>query len=190
VGDEGAGMTTKPVVKDETPLAWFLLAHAFLYDAAMLNKAAAARRSGGHFESPVRFLYFHAIELFLKTYLRQRGFKEAVLKYKPYGHHLNVLATEAATQGLRVTRRVQMICDGSAAFDDPFEARYLRTGAKFKFPPNRLHEAARDLQTAVEQALKADGVLIQPLDKLPVVHPPRLTPKRAMRRLRRRGLAS
>ena len=83
----------------------------------------------------VRFLYFHAIELFLKAYLRQRGLKEAVLKYKPYGHHLNVLATEAATQGLRVTRRVQMICDGSAAFDDPFEARYLRTGAKFKFPP-------------------------------------------------------
>ena len=179
-------MTTKPAA-DEEPLSWFLLAHAFLYDAAMLNKAVAARRAGGYFVSPVRFLYFHAIELFLKAYLRQCGFAEAVLKNRPYGHRLDALATKAETQGLRLTRRVRTICDTSATFDDPFEARYLRTGGKSISPPNRLHEAARDLQNAVEEALRGAGVRMQPLDKLPVVHPPGLTLRQAAKRLRRRA---
>jgi hypothetical protein len=184
-------MTTKPVAADEEPLSWFLLAHAFLYDAAMLNKAVAARRTFGYFESPVRFLYFHAIELFLKAFLRQCGLTEAALKKpKPYGHHLDALVTEAETRGLRVTRRVRTVCDASATFDDPFEARYLRTGGKSITPPNRLHEAARDLQKAVEEALRGAGVRMHQLDKLPVVHPPRLTIRQATKRLRRRGLAS
>jgi hypothetical protein len=49
----------------ETPLAWFNLAHAYLYDAATLHNAQ--KPSGGFYSDPVRFLYFHSVELFLKA---------------------------------------------------------------------------------------------------------------------------
>ena len=48
--------------------------------------------------SPVRFLYFHAIELFLKAYLRLQGLSEATIAGK-YSHRLDELAGEAEDAG-------------------------------------------------------------------------------------------
>ncbi|GEO13535.1 hypothetical protein [Microvirga aerophila] len=73
----------------ETPLAWFNLAHVDLYDAATLHNAQTP--SGGFYSAPVRFLYFHSIELFLKARLRLRGIEDKILERKPYGRNLTYL---------------------------------------------------------------------------------------------------
>ncbi|WP_157934107.1 hypothetical protein [Microvirga ossetica] len=172
----------------ETPSAWFYLAHAYLYDAATLS--AAPKPAGGHYEAPVRYLYFHAIELFLKAYLRLKGIEEKKLKYSPYGHNLNSLANEAEKLGLFIGKRVRLVCDATDDFDDPLDARYIKTGRRRALLTYKLHEAARDLQSRVEQSLNAAGIMTLRLPKLPLVHPPRpLTVAKARKMLMRKWMA-
>src|SRR5829696_8427396 len=84
----------------ETPLAWFNLAHAYLYDAATLHNAQ--KPSGGFYSDPVRFLYFHSVELFLKAYLRVHGIEDDTLGKPPYSHNLTNLANAAESRGLPI----------------------------------------------------------------------------------------
>ncbi|GEO18170.1 hypothetical protein [Microvirga aerophila] len=171
----------------ETPLAWFHLAHAYLHDAATLS--AAPKPAGGFYEAPVRFLYFHAIELFLKAYLRLQGIEEAELGSRSYGHHLATLADAAEQRGLLIGKRVWLVCDAARDFDKPTEARYIKTGRRSALPAHKLHEAARELQSRVDQALRINGVLTRRLPDLPIVHPPRpLTVAKAAKLLARKGL--
>ena len=110
----------------ESPLAWFNLAHAYLQDAATLE--AAPKPSGGFYGEPVRFLYFHSIELFLKAYLRLQGMEEAKLRNPPYSHSLTDLADEAERRALLISKRVRVVCDAARDFDRPIEVRYIKTG--------------------------------------------------------------
>jgi hypothetical protein len=155
----------------ETPLAWFHVAHAYLHTAAVLN--AAPKPKGGFYESPVRFLYFHAIELFLKAFLRLKGMEDAELANRAFSHQLAILPDEAERQGLLIGKRVRLVCDAARDFDKPLQTRYIKTGAKSELPTTRLHEAARDLQGRVAQALRSSGIATRQLPALPVVHPPR-----------------
>jgi hypothetical protein len=194
---EGRQVEAREKPRGETPLAWFYLAHAYLHDAAILN--AASKPPGGHYDAPVRFLYVHAIELFLKAYLRLRGVDEAALGTRKYGHRLNALANEAETRGLLITRRLRPICDANADFGDPKTARYIERGIRYEIPRdlqtranrrysiplNKLHEAARDLQTGVGTALRDAGIKVRRLPELPIVHPRRLSARKALNRLAR-----
>jgi hypothetical protein len=181
--------------RSETPIAWFNLAHAYLQDAAIL-KAAPKPHKGGFYEEPVRFLYFHAVELFLKAYLRLKGLEDDVLKREPYRHNLNCLVLEAERR-LVITKRVRLVCEAASDFDDPMrdfddpmQTRYVKTGGrtmgKTMLPSTGLHEAARDLQTHLEKELKGSGIALQPLPELQVVHPELgLTRRQAAKRIAR-----
>lgn len=173
----------------ETPSAWFHLAHAYLYDAATLS--AAQKPAGGHYDIPARFLYFHAIELFLKAYLRLKGIEEKELGKRHYGHNLNNLANEAENRGLLIGKGVRFVCDAALSYDNPLEARYIKTGARLAVLTHKLHEAARELQSRVEQSLHAEGIMTRRLPRLPIVHPPRpLTAAKAAKLLARRDARS
>jgi hypothetical protein len=171
----------------ETPLAWFNLAHAYLYDAALLHNVQ--KPSGGFYGQPVRFLYFHAIELFLKSYLRLHGIDDAALGKQPYSHNLTNLANMAESNGLLIGRRVRLVCEAAGAFDKPTEARYVKTGLKAMLPPHRLHEAARELQSGVGQALRDKGIPVRLPLNLPIIHRQRrsLSIARAAKILARKG---
>ena len=174
---EGAGVS-------ETPLAWFNLAHAYLHDAAVLK--AAPKPSGGFYEEPVRFLYFHSIELFLKAYLRLQGIAESELGRQPYSHSLTNLADAAERRGQVIGKRVRLVCDAARDFDKPTEALH-QDRTQVPVPAHKLHEAARDLQSSVEEALRADGISVRRSPRLPVVHSPRpLTIAKAAKLLARR----
>jgi hypothetical protein len=58
--------------KSESPLGWFNLAHAYLFDAATLYNAEG-RPNGWYYEAPVHYLYFHTIELSSKHTCAPRG---------------------------------------------------------------------------------------------------------------------
>jgi hypothetical protein len=154
-------------------------------DAAILN--AAPKPKGGFYESPVRFLYFHAIELFLKAFLRLKGIEDDILASRDYSHRLAHLADEAERRDLLIGKRVRLVCDAARDFDKPLQTRYIKTGPKPELPTTRLHEAARDLQARVQQALRSSGIATRQLPALPVVHPPRpLTVAQAAKILARR----
>jgi hypothetical protein len=161
------------------------MAHAYLHDAATLN--AAEKPTGGHYEAPVRYLYFHAIELFLKAYLRLNGLEEEKLERRPYSHNLTNLANEAEKLGLLIGKRVRLVCDAAGDFDSPVDARYIKTGARRALLTYKLREAARELQSRVEQSLHAEGIITRRLPRLPLVHPPRpLTVAKARKLLMRK----
>jgi hypothetical protein len=87
----------------------------------------ANRVQSGHADQPVRFLYCHALELYLKALLRQ---KYGVARLKKIGHKTKRLVKEAQKLGLTIT-------DGDAAVfsligdtDVVMEFRYIRTGSK------------------------------------------------------------
>src|SRR5215212_4759184 len=70
------------------------------------------------------------------------------------------------------------------------EARYIKTGWKSQMPAYKLHEAARDLQSRVGDALRANGILVRRFPQLPIVHPARpLTVAKAAKLLRRISMA-
>src|SRR5262249_38787516 len=73
--------------------SFFGLALAYQHDADLLLEHHDAEHVGGaERDLPVRFLYSHAVELFLKAFLRIQGFSVETLRQ--YGHHLMALFEE------------------------------------------------------------------------------------------------
>lgn len=161
---EGSEMMREP--KSETPFGWFNIAHAFLLDAALLH-LSPHRPHSGHYEKPVRFLYYQAIELFLKAFLRTAGVKDD--EVRRYGHDLARLITEAEDRGMSLTAAVDDVRTIYLTGEQAMQTRYLQTGFRRRLPAERLHEAARDLQVIVENGLRSSDVRMKPLPPIPDV---------------------
>src|SRR3954468_3393419 len=73
----------------------FNVAEAYRLSAIELEKAKV---QSGHAHSPVRFLYYHALELYLKALLRQKHSIQVVRD--GFGHNTCRLANEAEKLGL------------------------------------------------------------------------------------------
>jgi hypothetical protein len=93
--------TDKEIEEDEsrtTSMGLFNLAEAYRMSGEALM---AAKIKTADAESPVRFLYYHAIELFIKAFLRQHGHSVAVLSDpKRFGH----MTTKLTARRLRFRR--------------------------------------------------------------------------------------
>jgi hypothetical protein len=92
--------------------------------------ALARPKLVGHAEKPVRFLYYHALELYLKALLRQKHSVQ-ILTDK-FGHNIKRLVQEAEALGL-------VVADGdrdvfSVDPDTMIEMRYIQTGSKTTQP--------------------------------------------------------
>src|SRR5262245_33958755 len=74
----------------------FNFADAYLLCAKQLIDSRVKLR----FDDPIHFLLFHAAELYLKSYLRQKG--ESVAALKKLGHSHLLLCRRAATFGLKL----------------------------------------------------------------------------------------
>ena len=75
----------------------FNYAHSYWASASVLQ---SARVMATHPDAPVYYLYFHAVELFLKSYLRLKGCSTADIK--SLGHDINKLAKKAGECGLEL----------------------------------------------------------------------------------------
>ena len=56
------------------------------------------------FDAPIDFLFFHAAELYLKSYLRQKG--EDVEALKRFGHYHRLMCKKAAGFGLNLSPQI------------------------------------------------------------------------------------
>jgi HEPN domain-containing protein len=80
-----------------------------------------------HPEAPVAFLYYHAIELYLKSVLRLHG--ASAKKLQKIGHNFRKLRSRAETYGLNLQGDDSEILNLMADGDVWSRARYLETGS-------------------------------------------------------------
>src|SRR5664279_1440878 len=110
-----------------TSVGLFNRAEAYWLSARALQEANIKH---GHSHSPVHHLYYFAIELYLKAFLRQHGHSVAELSdSKTFGHHAHKIGVRAAELGLPLDRHDKELLDIMGNTDVVIRSRYIRTGA-------------------------------------------------------------
>jgi hypothetical protein len=139
-------------------LGLFNTARSYWRSAEYLS---AAHLSGiTHPGAPVTFLFCHAIELYLKAYLRCAG--KDVSQLKKLGHHVANLAQSAVKSGLAVGREHSEILNHIDDADVAIEARYIVTGFKGNVPTNEaLSNVAGILDETICVALAKAGLPVR-----------------------------
>jgi hypothetical protein len=116
----------------------------------------AAKIETAHAESPVRFLYYHAIELFLKAFLREHD--HSIAELETFGHRISKLTARAAELGLTFSDRDREVLDLMGEPDVVMRSRYIQTGC-FTWPRvEALSDACENIRQDVGAALKQSGV--------------------------------
>jgi hypothetical protein len=130
----------------------FNTARSYWRSAEHLN---AARLEVTHSQAPVTFLFCHAIELYLKAYLRGAG--NSVAQLKQIGHRVANLAISAVKSGLAIGPEQSEILEHIDDADVAIEARYIVTGFK-NLPTNEaLSGVTAHLDNVICSALAKKG---------------------------------
>ena len=106
-----------------------------------------------HPEAPVDFLSFHAIELYLKAFLRAKGL--TVKQVKAVGHDLTGLRDKARDLGLAIMDENGVIDLAAASM---MERRYIRAGFKQRHPHPLVFEVCRRPHRAAGDELRGLGM--------------------------------
>jgi hypothetical protein len=134
----------------------FNTARSYWRSAEHLN---AAGLKVTHPEAPVTFLLCHAIEFYLKAYLRGSGSTVAALK--KIGHRLADLARSATETGLRLEPEQSEILSHVDDAGVAIEARYIVTGFKNRPTNEALSSLAEQLDHTVCADLKKLGLAVR-----------------------------
>lgn len=134
-----------------TPIGLFNFAHSYWRSAVALQKTKVHATHPGE---PASFLYLHALELYLKTFLRLNGIPLDVLRSRKYGHKICCLSERAATFGFQVDEEVRSIL----SCIDIIEMRYIVTGYKTLPTHETLDKTCHSFHTQTEAALHAKGI--------------------------------
>jgi hypothetical protein len=120
----------------------------------------AAKVKATHRLSPVLFLYYHAIELYLKAFLRGHGHSAAELRSK-FGHRIGWLSDRAAQLGLRYMDEDKEVFSLMSTTDAIIRSRYIRTGFVRWPSPEMLDGTCRNLRESVCEALARKGTPVR-----------------------------
>lgn len=134
------------------PIGLFNTARSYWQSAEYLN---AAKLGVTHPHAPVTFLYCHAIELYLKAYLRAAGSSLADLKR--IGHRVSQLADAAASFGLKLDSEHAELLSHVEDEDVAIEARYIVTGFSRQPAEEALAKVAARLDETVIPFLMRKG---------------------------------
>lgn len=114
-----------------------------------------------HPDSPIYFLHYHAVELFLKSYLRLKGVSVTELASNKFGHKASRLGNRAAELGLFLSDEDIEILRIMAETDIVIRARYIRTG-RFSIPSlDAVDRTCQSLRESVCQAIKQTGTFVR-----------------------------
>jgi HEPN domain-containing protein len=111
-----------------------------------------------HPESPAMFLYYHAIELYLKSFLRFHGVSAKRLQC--IGHDYKRLLSRASGHGLvlgELEREVMSVLDG----DNWSRSRYLEIGTLRGPTLYGLSETSMSLRRQVAKVLREAGLPVR-----------------------------
>ncbi|QFT31837.1 hypothetical protein FIV00_15195 [Labrenzia sp. THAF82] len=139
-------------------LGWYNFAHSYWASAVALE---IAELKVTHPDGPVNFAYYHAIELFLKSFLVHKGC--AAKDLRRLGHSLTDIAKRAQELGLEMEAldfEVLKLADPNF-----MPSRYLRVG-RFSRPQTiALWGMCSVLFDQVGDILRADQVMLRELER-------------------------
>jgi hypothetical protein len=118
--------------------------------------------SVSHARSPVEFLYWHAIELFLKAFLLACGMSETELRGRKYGHNLSNLVNEATNRGLALEADDSEVLSLMPTADDMIDLRYIKVGLRKAPKLEALETISNNLYRLVGLALRDKAICIGP----------------------------
>ena len=101
-----------------------------------------------HWNAPIYFLYFHAIELYLKAFLVRLGHDLDKLKRK-HGHKVRPLAELCQRQGLQLSLDAEQAIALMADTDNVISSRYIRLGNHTRLPFDVYYEMCQSLHEQV-----------------------------------------
>jgi hypothetical protein len=141
-----------------TALGLFNVADSYRCAAVHLLKANLGTT---HSYSPVSFLFYHAIELYLKAFLRCHRHTAKELRGRKFGHRTCCLSERAGELGLHFDDEEREVLSLMATTDAIIRSRYIQTGF-FQWPsPEALDRTCTSLRQSVGVALQKDDVLVR-----------------------------
>jgi hypothetical protein len=141
-----------------TDVGLFMLAESYMTCAVKLIEN---RPRGLRFNAPLEFLIFHALELYLKSFLRRTGLSVPELASRKYGHNFPELIEAATVRGLQLRDLDIARLQFSSEEELPIQARYLITGFKQVISLEDLVDTARNVRGPVGEFLIAAGVKVR-----------------------------
>lgn len=140
------------------PIGLFNVADSYSKAATVLLKTKVISTHPG---SPISFLQYHAIELFLKSFLSLNGHNVQELASRKYGHRTCCLRERAVELGLIFQDEDNEVLSLMATTDAVIRSRYMQTGF-FTWPSNEaLERTCKSLRRSVGEALRKHGQLVR-----------------------------
>ena len=129
-----------------TPVGMFNYGHAYAASAAALNETKLGTT---HSDAPIRFLFSHAIELYLKAFLLLNGVTVEDLRGRALGHNLKSLTSKAVKLGLNVSKEHR---EWIGLANEAILDRYIETGSRTVLLPNSLTAICSNLHEQIGPA--------------------------------------
>jgi hypothetical protein len=146
-------VTDSLTAEDRTPpLGLFNFARSYWRSAEQLR---VSKLDVTHPSAPILFLFYHAIELYLKALLRSAGYDLAQLK--DISHKITKAARAAQKNGLQLTAADFEILTVIDSNDNVIRSRYITTGAHTRPEHEELSDFCQYLDRSVEERLTKDG---------------------------------
>jgi HEPN domain-containing protein len=134
----------------------FNTARSYWRSAEYLSEA---RVKVTHPQSPVTFLLCHAVELYLKAFLRGKG--NTLGELRKWGHNVATLAENAKASALSLSPLSSETLSHVTEADVAIESRYIVTGFKTVPTIEALAQVASELDEQVGRALASTGLPIR-----------------------------
>jgi hypothetical protein len=140
-----------------TPLGLFNYARSYWQSGVLLHDASA---NVTHPDAPVTLLLAHAIELYLKAFLRLRGVGTEEVK-SSFGHDFKKLVDEASSRGLLLAKQEIDIAAILTEQESIRRSRYIETGYYQRPGLPALSRTCQGLDQSVSAALRDAGISLR-----------------------------
>jgi hypothetical protein len=155
----------RSMAKDDrtNELGLFNFAEAYREAADIL---AIKRQKALRFDAPIRYLFYHSIELYLKAFLRKHGL--TVKQIRKLGHGFPGLCVACIKRGLWFAEEDCEVLKLIAAEGNYIRARYIETGAMTVATIDGLSRTAASLAETVGSQLRATGLPLREIRQSPL----------------------
>jgi HEPN domain-containing protein len=147
------------ITNDDRTTALGLFNYARSYRASA-DHLLSAKLGVPHPHAPLTFLYYHAIELYLKAYLRSQG--HTVAQLRQVSHNIRELSTEVQSRGLVLDDEDKEVLETMVEANNVIRSRYIQTGAFTRPEEEALSRTCAALEALVADALAKSGIVIIP----------------------------
>jgi hypothetical protein len=136
-----------------SPLGLFNFARSYWQSGVQLHRAKV---EVSHPDAPVTLLLAHAIELYIKSFLRLHGLGAREVKTS-FGHDFRKLVEEAAARGLRFDDEDKEVADIITEQESIRRSRHIESGFYARPSLPALSRMCRSLDQSVSAALRVAG---------------------------------